>query len=828
MANHRYAGISPYMSEQKNVFFGRNKDIEELYEKLLLEKQVLLYSKSGIGKSSLVNAGIIPKLTESNEYLPIKIRFGAYNEKDFVSPLTKIIHELKNLDTDITQPTVFEEIGIDQNPTLWFYFKKIQLINEHLKPLLIFDQFEELFTYPKSDVEDLKIQLSEVLKTGVPAHFVNLFAKVRSQNRDLMNRQTMNMLNKNLNIKSLYIIRSDRLSELNSLRDRIPDIQKSYYELVHLNNDQARDAIVSPAQTDGDFESAKFEYEEEAINKILTYLTNNFTEKVETTQLQIICHRIENNIIAKGGNFVKAADIPDFKNIFYDFYSLAIENVSPKHQEKARKLIEDEMIRDGQRISLDGRICMDYLPEDELRKLVDNHLLRAERNTVGGFSYEISHDTLVEPIFEAAKARRQNEELQRLKDERHARFLENEKKRKRQLRIIFLVSSIAILAFIALVYAMYKDMKATNEIKKFDELYQAQLSIGTTNNDEIVNYYWSKAVKSYNQNNYQLALIELLMSVTKMSSETPYDIQDSASILYWDLKPLKSLYQGGLNQFHNCNFAAAKDSFLAIYNSRPQDTLSLFYAKACGDFTKEDMILVEGGSFIMGNNSSSLASPAHEVTLSDFYISKYEVTNAQYARFLNEYVKDRFSRDEKIDSIDLFVNWRGVEGLKIEDGDIKVVFGYENRPAAWITWYGAKAFCDFYGLSLPTEAQWEFAARGGNESEGYTYSGSYYINEVAEYFGNNGISTSPVTDNKPNELGLYNMSGNLWEWCSDWYNQYSSQAQYNPKGPLFGEQKVCRGGGWNDEEEFCRVYSRYSWHPSPAGYFMGFRVVMNP
>jgi formylglycine-generating enzyme required for sulfatase activity len=744
MANHRYAGISPYMSEQKNVFFGRNKDIEELYEKLLLEKQVLLYSKSGIGKSSLVNAGVIPKLTESNEYLPIKIRFGAYNEKDFVSPLTKIIHELKNQGVDLEQLSVLEEIGAAEHPTLWFYFKKLQLIDEQIRPLLIFDQFEEIFTYPESEIEDFKIQLSEILKPGVPAYFVNLFAKVRSQNRDLMNRQTMTILNKNVNIKSLYIIRSDRLSELNSLRDKIPDIQKSFYELLPLNNDQARDAIESPARAEGDFESGKFEYEEAAITKILTYLTNNFTQKVETTQLQIICHRIENKMIAKGGNLVHTEDIPDFKNIFYDFYSQAIEDVSSKHQANARKLIEDELIRDGRRISLDGRICTDYLPEEEIRKLVNNHLLRAERNTVGGFSYELSHDTLVEPIFEAAKARRQNEELQRLKYERHARFLENEKKRKRQLRVIFLVSSIALLAFIAFIYALVKDVEASSEIKKFNELYQAQLSIEATNDEEIVNYYFEKAVESYKQHNYQQALIEVLMSVTKMSSETPYNIQDSLNILYWELKSFKSLYQGGLNHFLNCNFTAAKDSFKTIYDYRPGDSLSLFYAKACGDFTKDDMVFVEGGSFMMGNDASITASPAHQVTVYDFYISKYEVTNAQYARFLNEYVKNRLDQGEAIDSIDLFVNWSGVKALEIEDGKIKIVFGHENKPAAWITWYGAKAFCDFYGLSLPTEAQWEYAARGGNKSQGYPYAGSYYISEVAEYFGNNGISTAPV------------------------------------------------------------------------------------
>jgi formylglycine-generating enzyme required for sulfatase activity len=827
MANHRYAGISPYTSEQKNVFFGRDEDIDELHEKILLEKQVLLYSKSGVGKSSIVNAGVLPKLTASNEYQAVKIRFSAYNEKDFVTPITKVVHELSSLGIDLKQKSVLEDISPSEKPTLWYYLKKIQLINEEIKPVLIFDQFEELFSYPEKYIEEFKSQLAEILKPEVPTHFVDLFAEARSENRELMSRQTMNQLNKNLQVKVVYIIRSDRLSELNSLRDRIPDIQKSYYELFPLNNSQAREAIVKPAQKDGEFESTKFEYDEKAIDKILSFLTNNYTQEVETTQLQIICHRIEMNTISKNNNLVKAADIPDFKNIFFDFYANSIGDVSKDQQANARKLVEDEMIRDGQRISLDGRLCLDYLPEEELHKLVNNHLLRAERNTVGGFSYEISHDTLVEPIYEAAKARRQNEELKKLQEERQARYLENEKKRKRQLRVTFLVSSIAVVAFILMVVAIAKDSKAEREIKKFNELYSAISTIDTTD-DVIVEHYWQKANESFAKYDYRQALIELLMAVTKFSSDTPFEIQDSSTTLYYKLIKYKNLYQEGLNYFYDCNFTGAENSFSTIYQNEPGDSLSLFYAKACGDFTKDDMVLVEGGSFIMGNDGSISASPAHKVLLSDFYISKYEVTNAQYARFLTEYVKNREENGEEIDSIDLFVNWNGVEAIKIEDRKVKVEFGYENKPAAWISWYGAKAFCDFYNLSLPTEAQWEYAARGGNQSQGYTYSGGYYIEQVAEYFGNNGISTAPVTNNNPNELGLYNMSGNLWEWCSDWYDEYSSQTQTNPKGPVSGEQKVNRGGGWSDGEEYCRVYSRFSWPPYPAGYFMGFRVVLNP
>ena len=210
------------------------------------------------------------------------------------------------------------------------------------------------------------------------------------------------------------------MSQLNRLRDRIPNIQKSYYELLHLNKQQAAQAIIEPAQKDGDFISPKFTYEQAALDKILNYLTKNNTQTVETTQLQIICQRIENNIIncTDARPCVCTHEIPDFKNIFFDFYNDAISKINSTHQASARKLIEDELIRNMQRISLDGNICTDYIPDTELQKLVNAHLLRAERNTVGGFSYELSHDTLIEPVHEAAEKRRLKEEEAKTEAER--------------------------------------------------------------------------------------------------------------------------------------------------------------------------------------------------------------------------------------------------------------------------------------------------------------------------------------------------------------------------------------------------------------------------
>jgi len=227
MATNRYAGISPFTSELKDVFFGRDRDIEELYEQILIEKQVLLYAKSGIGKTSLLNAGVIPRLEKQKEYIPIKIRFRAYDDKMPVKPIQRIFDELDNLAVvDWKRETILDQIAPDESGSLWYYFKKLQLLSDEVKLILVFDQFEELFSYPEADITEFKNHFSEILKGEVPARFVDLFAKARHENRELMSRQVLSLLNKTLEIKAVYIIRSDRLSELNRLSDRIPNIQK--------------------------------------------------------------------------------------------------------------------------------------------------------------------------------------------------------------------------------------------------------------------------------------------------------------------------------------------------------------------------------------------------------------------------------------------------------------------------------------------------------------------------------------------------------------------------------------------------------------------------
>lgn len=127
---------------------------------------------------------------------------------------------------------------------------------------------------------------------------------------------------------------------------------------------------------------------------------------------------------------------------------------------------------------------------------------------------------------------------------------------------------------------------------------------------------------------------------------------------------------------------------------------------------------------------------------------------------------------------------------------------------------------------LPTEAEWEFACRGGNNSRGYKYSGSNNLGSVAWYDDNSGNKTHSVATKSPNELGIYDMSGNVWEWCSDWYGDYSSDAQTNPKGPVSGSSRVSRGGSWIGRVRYCRSSFRNDSYSSRRGDGLGLRLAL--
>ncbi len=208
------------------------------------------------------------------------------------------------------------------------------------------------------------------------------------------------------------------------------------------------------------------------------------------------------------------------------------------------------------------------------------------------------------------------------------------------------------------------------------------------------------------------------------------------------------------------------------------------------------MIKVEGGTFTMGEGEKE----AHEVTLSEYYIGEFEVTQELWEAVMGNnpsYFKGGYLPVE-------MVSWNDCQGFIVK----------LNRLTG-------KTF------RLPTEAQWEYAARGGNKSKGYEYSGSNNRDEVA-WYGSVFGETHAAGTKLPNELGIYDMSGNVWEWCQDWYGSYSSGSLANPQGPSSGSSRVLRGGSWSYGARYCRVSLRYSYAPSHRFNYSGFRLVLVP
>ena len=202
------------------------------------------------------------------------------------------------------------------------------------------------------------------------------------------------------------------------------------------------------------------------------------------------------------------------------------------------------------------------------------------------------------------------------------------------------------------------------------------------------------------------------------------------------------------------------------------------------------MVYVEGGSFQMGSKKSKDEKPIHTVTISSFFMDKTEVTQAQYKKVMGKN-PSHFS-------------------------------GCDDCPVERVSWHDATAFAQKVGKRLPTEAEWEYAARGGvktnSGSSQTSYAGSNDLNSVAWYGDNSGSKTHPVAQKQANALGLYDMSGNVWEWCSDWYSDsyYSESPQNDPQGPNSGSSRVVRGGSWGYLDSSCRVADR-NWRPPDGG-----------
>jgi len=298
------------------------------------------------------------------------------------------------------------------------------------------------------------------------------------------------------------------------------------------------------------------------------------------------------------------------------------------------------------------------------------------------------------------------------------------------------------------------------------------------------------------------ALQEFSTHLTYLNTETTYYVRAYAS------------NEAGITYSTNATFVTKREAFGLL----------------------AQLIEVNGGTFNMGLESYFNTRPIHSVTVSDFALSKYEITNDVFATFINEY-GTAFIKNGPYKGKSIYVETTDFGGmnysLKNTNNTWTVVLtDFNTHPIVHVTWYGAYEFCRYYGGRMPTEAEWEYAATGADKSYNYNYSGSNTL-DLAGWYGEYSLTppygkTHPVGGKQPNEIGTFDMTGNVAEWCSDWYaDAYPTTPTTDPQGVITGEYKVVRGGAWSDPDEQLLVRLRKAQKADVHASDIGFRIVFD-
>lgn len=441
--NNRYPGVRPFEADQQAIFFGRKDDTERVLALLTVERLCVLYGKSGHGKSSLLNAGVIPGLPEKGiktkrRYIPITIRFNIWTERESLTLYDKIAFQLANAVRDLVPAAI--DLPENLPNSLWGAFKRWKQASDTTF-ILLFDQFEEFFSYPEAQQLAFKEQLAELLYTDYPQF-------LEDNEGNLTADQEEHLADK-IDARALLAIRSDRLSELDRLKDRLPAILNKRHELRALDIEQAREAIIGPAGEGADlpdfgrdeFGSAAFQYDKAALDTILRELTGRKgveAGRIEAFLLQIVCASIEKKVADQGLREVFTGDLPNFDTVFEDYYQDRINELPQSERMAARRVLEQGLLLietqtgEGRRLSRDaGELGQAFeVTPDVLQNLERTYLIRREVNSLGGFNYELSHDTLIAPVLKARKEQEAIEEAERFERERleaEARALEAER-----------------------------------------------------------------------------------------------------------------------------------------------------------------------------------------------------------------------------------------------------------------------------------------------------------------------------------------------------------------------------------------------------------------
>lgn len=835
---NRFPGVKPFAANEKALFFGRDRDIADLADLIRVEKISVLFGKSGYGKSSLLNAGVLPKLAPTFQI--IEVRFNEYIAGQTPSPLKNL---LRRLFEKTVERADFEFLQKNDWPkSLWLDLKR----RESRPFLFVFDQFEEFFSYPASQQLAFKNQFADLFDDGMPEQI-----REAAQN---LTRADRRRLAAPLEIHALFAIRADRMSDLNRLKNGLPVIMHKMYELRPLSTEQAREAIVRPALEKGAFSSPIFQFEEAALQKILTDLSASNTglsSGVEAFQLQILCDSIESKVAGgfisdRDGNGlpdVGEADLPNFSQVFGEYYERRLHHLPENEQPVARQVIEEGLVRydlatdSSRRLSVDGGALLQQfgpagLSEELLYQLEGTFLVRREPNTLGGFNYELSHDTLLAPIAKAAKASR----LARLELEKQAALAREKRANFRRRIATFLASGAglaAILAIIASFFAVQKSREADRALDKLVENMVARIDA------DILKLNYDGAISTLNdalqlgKNDPKLA--RLLLEIAFFENETGGSQHTGLGAVEAARMLGKPFVQP---VFEENNRAESRRLLLA--EMRKIDPVAIAFLEK-RYFPK--LLQIPGGEFLMGRelqkDSGKLHElPRHPVKISPFQMAETETTYWQFNLFLRAKGRKIGESQPSFGSAGnhplLFTDW--LEACEyanwLSERDQKTPcyridsVGKTGREK-WLVAHLA----DGTGWRLPSEAEWEFAAGNGarhtifswgdgppvGKKGGNVYDENDHKNDPKETdffpgYLDGFANTAPVGSFEPNDFGLFDMTGNAWEWCADaWHDSYlgapadgSPWLDENPSNI----ERARRGGSYSYGPEHSRTANR--------------------
>ncbi len=460
---YRYPGANPFTKDDRGLFFGRDQDSDQMVEIIRLESLVVLYAKSGVGKSSLIQAGIVPRLESDPNCQSFVFRFGAnHPDRPKPPPLSALMQAV----TPVYPKASYLDKLLPGENTLWHRFKNMEAeLPADPRFVLIFDQFEELFTYPETAITDFKRELANLAQSKIPSA---LREALKDKTRKAaLTPEELDRLYHPLTIHIVLSIRGDRLSELNRLKDCFPHILRAIHELRPLAPQQAREAILRPAQSDGAYKSPVFVYDEALIQEILAYLTRNYEQPIATFQLQYICQYVEKRVIAQSITLVKSENLGrNLADMVDDFFNESLKQLEASKQKEQARLVAEKLIHGSIRMTVLEQLLIDECKIEVglLNRLVDIRLLRSERTSDGKVYYELSHDTLVEPVLKTKAERQRLEELRLIRQQ-----AESERNRRlEQRRITIMMTTLAFLAIGFAAFALIQKGKADQAQTKME------------------------------------------------------------------------------------------------------------------------------------------------------------------------------------------------------------------------------------------------------------------------------------------------------------------------------------------------------------------------